>query len=110
MPELSRYCTRDGRQPFTEWLSSIRDKPLKASLLMRLRRVEAGNFGDCKPVGDGLIELRLHQGPGYRIYLGQHGSELVILLCGGNKASQPADIRLAKCLWMDWKERRHEKI
>ena len=72
---------------------------------MRLRRLEAGNFGDCKAIGGGLIELRIHRGPGYRIYLGCHGHTLVILLCGGNKSSQRADVSLAHRLWVDWKER-----
>ena len=77
---------------------------------MRLRRVETGNFGDCKSIGVGLLELRLHQGPGYRIYMGCHSDKLVILLGGGNKATQQADIRLARHRWMDWKERSHEAI
>ena len=110
MPELHRYCTKNGCQPFSEWLNSLKDKSLIVRIRMRLRRVETGNFGDCKSIGAGLLELRLHQGPGYRIYLGCYGDKLVILLGGGDKASQQADIRLAKYRWMDWKERRHEEI
>ena len=62
-----------------------------------------GNFGDCKPVGDGVLELRVDVGAGYRLYCGRHGQTLVILLCGGDKASQPADIKRAKDYWLDWK-------
>lgn len=68
-------------------------------------RVEAGNFGDCEPVGDGVTELRIHVGAGYRVYFGRHGKTVVILLCGGDKGSQAADIKRAKDYWADWKRR-----
>jgi len=70
-----------------------------------LLRVEAGNFGDCEPVGDGVTELRIHVGAGYRVYFGRHGKTVVILLCGGDKGSQAADIKRAKDYWADWKRR-----
>jgi putative addiction module killer protein len=70
-----------------------------------LRQVEAGNFGDCEPVGEGVIELRVHVGAGYRVYCGRHGKAMVLLLCGGDKRSQPADIKRAKEMWLDWKRR-----
>lgn len=72
---------------------------------MRLRRMEAGNFGDCKSVGDGVSELRIHFGAGYRAYFAEHGSTTVILLCGGDKSSQAKDIAIAKALWAEWKRR-----
>lgn len=65
----------------------------------------AGNFGDCKPVGEGVSELRVDMGTGYRVYYGKHGQALVILLCGGDKGSQQADITRAKAYWADWKRR-----
>lgn len=68
----------------------------RAQIEIRLRRVLAGNFGDCKPVGEGVSELRVDVGTGYRIYYGRHGQALVILLCGGDKSSQQADIKRAK--------------
>lgn len=77
---------------------------------MRLRRLEMGNPGDCVPVGEGVSELRIHLGPGYRVYFGQDGSQLVLLLCGGDKRSQATDIMRAKLMWKDWKERCDEKI
>lgn len=77
----------------------------RAQIEIRLRRVLAGNFGDCKPVGEGVSELRVDVGTGYRIYYGRHGQALVILLCGGDKSSQQADIKRAKEYWSDWKRR-----
>lgn len=83
----------------------MRDKVAQARIRIRLRQVQAGNFGDSAPVGDGVIELRVHIGAGYRVYCARHGKAVVILLCGGDKRSQPADIKQAKELWMEWKRR-----
>lgn len=105
MIEVLRYQTKDGREPLTEWLQSLRDKQAQAKVRVRLKRLEAGNFGDCDPVGDGVQELREHLGAGYRVYFGCHGKSVVILLCGGPKKSQSADIRTAKEFWEDWKRR-----
>jgi putative addiction module killer protein len=105
MIEVFRYQTEDGKEPFTEWLLSLRDKQEKAKMRIRLKRLEAGNFGDCEPVGEGVHELREHLGAGYRVYLGRHGQTVVILLCGGSKKSQSADIATAKAYWQDWKWR-----
>lgn len=105
MIELRRYQLEDTRTPITEWLSSLRDARARAQIEVRLRRVSAGNFGDCKSVGDGISELRIDIGGGYRVYYGKHGLELVLLLCGGNKGSQQSDIALAKTYWADWKRR-----
>lgn len=105
MIEVLRYQTKDGKEPFTEWLLSLRDKQAQAKIRVRLKRLEAGNFGDCDAVGDGLQELREHLGAGYRVYFGCYGKTVVILLCGGSKKSQPADIKTAKEFWEDWKRR-----
>ena len=88
MMELLRYQREDGGEPLSEWLASLRDKAAEARIRIRLRRVEAGIFGDCEPVGDGVLELRIHLGPGYRVYFGRHGKNWVILLCGGDKGSR----------------------
>jgi len=103
--ELFRYQREDGGEPFTDWLASLRDKAAEARIRVRLRRVEAGNFGDCEPVGEGVTELRIHVGAGYRVYFGRHGKTVVILLCGGDKNSQATDIRRAKDFWSEWKRR-----
>lgn len=83
----------------------MRDKVAQARIRIRLRQVQAGNFGDCEPVGEGVIELRVHVGAGYRVYCGRHGKAVVLLLCGGDKGSQVADIKHAKQLWSEWKRR-----
>ncbi|MDN7874649.1 type II toxin-antitoxin system RelE/ParE family toxin [Burkholderia aenigmatica] len=103
--ELLRYQRDDGREPFTEWLNAVRDKVAQARIRERLRRVQTGNFGDCEPVGEGVIELRVHVGAGYRVYFGRYGGALVLLLSGGDKSSQADDIRRAKEHWSNWKRR-----
>ena len=106
MFEVLRYQTEDGAQPFTDWLETVQDKAAQARLRVRVRRLEAGLFGDCEPVGEGVLELRDHQGAGFRIYFGRHGRAVVILLTGGTKRTQPHDIEAAKAFWADWKRRR----
>jgi putative addiction module killer protein len=105
MIELLRYQREDGRVPFAEWLEALRDKVAQARIRVRLRQVQAGNFGDSEPVGEGVIELRVHVGAGYRVYCARHGKTVVLLLCGGDKGSQAADIKRAKDLWSEWKRR-----
>lgn len=105
MIELFRYQRADGREPLSDWLEGMRDKIAQARIRMRLRQVQVGNFGDSEAVGDGGIELRIHVGAGYRIYCGRHGKAVVILLCGGDKQSQQADIKLARQYWNEWKRR-----
>ena len=105
MIELLRYQREDGCEPFSEWLHSVRDRVAQARIRVRLRQVQAGNFGDSEPVGAGVIELRVHVGAGYRVYCGRHGKAVVILLCGGDKNTQAPDIRRAKEFWSEWKRR-----
>ena len=102
--EIQYYRTPNGRQPFTEWFESIQDKRTQQRIDKRLARLEDGNLGDCESVGDGVFELRLHFGAGYRIYFGQIENTLVLLLCGGDKASQQRDVKRAKVYWRAYKE------
>ena len=102
--EIQYYRTTDGQNPFIEWIESIRNMNTQARIQARLERLEDGNFGDCQPVGDGVLELRIHFGSGYRIYFGQVGNTIVLLLCGGDKSSQTRDIERAKKYWQEYKE------
>ena len=81
---------------FSGWLRRLRDENARARIQIRIRRLSLGNFGDIKPVGGGVSELRVDYGPGYRIYLQQRGEGLVLLLAGGTKKTQGADIAKAK--------------
>lgn len=76
----------------------MRDPIGKARIVSRVRSAEAGNFGDCEPVGEGVSEMRIHHGPGYRVYYSRKGDVVYLLLCGGNKSTQKSDIKLAKAL------------
>lgn len=95
----------NGKHPFREWIKTLRDEMVKVRIAARLRQLEVGNLGDSKPVGEGVIELRIHVGAGYRVYCGRHGQDWVVLLCGGDKSSQGNDIVKAQAFWADWKRR-----
>ncbi|MDO5609455.1 MAG: type II toxin-antitoxin system RelE/ParE family toxin, partial [Pseudomonadota bacterium] len=83
---------------FDAWFRGLRDARAKARIQMRIDRAEAGNFGDCQPVGEGVSEMRIAYGPGYRLYFVRAGAVTYVLLCGGDKSTQPADIRTAHAL------------
>ncbi len=102
--KLVAFRTNDGHVPFEEWLNDLKDKTSVARILARLVRVRQGNFGDCKSVGEGVSELRVDSGPGYRVYFGRKGQTLVVLLCGGDKRTQVRDIRQAQQYWLQFKE------
>lgn len=89
---------------FTAWLNSLADKKVRGVVVARIERLTAGLFGDCKSVGHGVSELRIHLGAGWRIYYTQRGSQLIILLSGGSKRAQSKDIKRAKTLAaaLDW--------
>jgi putative addiction module killer protein len=89
---------------FDAWLSGLADHKAKARVLARLRSATFGNFGDCEPVGEGVSEMRIHVGPGYRVYFVRVGTTVYILLTGGNKSSQQQDIARAKKMAQDLKE------
>lgn len=97
MAELIRSAT------FDRWLSGLRDRRAVGRITARLDRLAGGNPGDVQPVGDGVSELRINYGPGYRVYFIQRGPVLIILLCGGDKSSQDRDIKQANALAEQWK-------
>lgn len=107
MFEIENYLTEEGRDPFKDWLAGLADRLAKARVLVRAGRLASGNFGDCKPIREGVWELRIDHGPGYRVYYAQAGSRLILLLLGGDKRRQKADIEQAVEYWNDWKRRNH---
>ena len=102
--DIRKFQLDNGEIPYDSWFEKIRDLRAKARILIRLKRVEQGNFGDSKSLGDGVNEMRIPEGQGYRVYYGQAGNEVVILLCDGNKSSQQKDNTLAKKYWRDYCE------
>jgi len=90
---------------FDRWLIGLRDKQARRRIHVRIDRAEDGNFGDCAPVGEGVSEMRIHYGPGYRVYFTQVGLEIVILLAGGDKSSQSQDITRAQALARQLRQR-----
>ena len=104
MIELRTYLTTDDRAPFDEWLAAFRDVQARAES-ERVARVQAGNFGDFKSLQDGVQELRIDHGPGYRVYLSRHGPVVVLLLCGSDKSGQAAAIKQAVAYLNDWRKR-----
>ncbi len=105
MIQVVAYQTSNGHTPYAEWLESLTDKQAKARIVVRVNRVAAGNFGDCKPLRDGVQELRIDHGPGYRVYLSRQGPVLVLLLCGSDKSNQSRAVEQAIDHLNDWKQR-----
>jgi len=103
------YTTSAGQQPFISWLKKL-EKKTRTIINQRLIRLRIGNLGDCKPIrgSNGVYELRVDYGPGYRVYFGKSGSTIVVLLVGGDKGSQSRDIAKANQYWLDFKEREHD--
>jgi putative addiction module killer protein len=91
-------------ETFLKWRTYLKDERVRALIASRLDRLAFGHAGDVAPVGEGVSELRIHHGPGYRIYFQQRGNLLIVLLCGGDKSSQAKDIKAAKRLAMEWSE------
>lgn len=91
-------------ETFRKWHRKLRDGKAKALIAARLQRLLGGNPGDVEPVGDGVSELRIHYGPGYRVYYQQRGELLILLLCGGDKSTQERDIRAAKRIAAQWSD------
>lgn len=105
MIEILRYVTASGKDVFGEWLAGLNDERAAAKIAVRINRLAAGNFGDCKPLQEGVWELRIDWGPGYRVYYAMAARTCVLLLCGGDKRKQSADIKRAIEYWKDYQER-----
>ena len=103
--DIRIYVDEAGRAPFEEWLSALKDVQGRARIRARLARLQAGNFGDCKPLRDGIQELRIDHGPGYRVYLSRQGLTTVLLLCASDKTGQDSGIKQALRYLQNWKQR-----
>ncbi len=105
MVEIRHYITADNKDVYLEWLRKLRDTTARIAIDRRVNRVELGNFGDHRFCRDGVWELRIDVGPGYRVYYAVAGRELVLLMCGGDKRTQSTDIDRACEYWQDWQRR-----
>ena len=103
--EFIRYITASGKDVFGQWLDSLNDPRAVAKIVVRIDRLAASNFGDCKPLRDGVWELRVDWGPGYRVYYAITGNSRLLLLCGGDKRKQAADIKRAVNYWKVYQQR-----
>lgn len=103
---INEYTDEQDKSPYAEWLASLRDARAKARVIMQVDRIELGLFGDSAPVGEGLSELKIHYGPGYRVYYVKEARHAYLLLCGGSKSSQSRDIKRAKAYWQEYKRRK----
>jgi putative addiction module killer protein len=104
--EIRHYVTSAGKDVFDDWLTELADARAQAKIATRINRLAAGNFGDCKSLRQGLYELRVDWGPGYRVYYAMIGKACVLLLCGGDKRKQAAGIERALEFLRDYKGRR----
>jgi putative addiction module killer protein len=102
--EIRQYVDRQGRNPFERWFEKL-DSTIRARIAIVLTRLESGNFSSAKGVGEGVNELRLDFGPGYRVYFSRDGEMVVILLGGGIKKHQQTDIETARALWQEYKQK-----
>lgn len=91
-----------GYEPLSNWINSLCDSTTRRRILQRIYRIQSGNFGDYKSVKDGVLELRLKFGSGYRVYFGEDADKIVVLLCGGDKSTQKQDIKEAKTYWKEY--------
>lgn len=105
MNELRHYTTADGQDLFAQWLDNLRDRHARARITARLLRLQNGNFGECRFVGNGVWEQKIDWGPGYRVYYAIDGKSVVLLCDGGDKRTQAADIERAIGRWQEWQQR-----
>jgi putative addiction module killer protein len=108
MPEIVAYVNAADMSPYEEWHQKL-DSGVRARVTVAVYRLEAGNFSAAKGIGGGIFELRLDFGPGYRVYFGKDGEQLVILLGGGTKKRQQSDIETAQALWQEYKRARGKR-
>jgi len=103
--ELERYLTDEGVDVLQEWLTNLRDKQVRWTILRRLDRIKGNNLGQVRALRNGVWELKIDFGPGYRVYYAHAGQTIILLLCGGDKSSQDADINRAVGYWVNYQQR-----
>jgi putative addiction module killer protein len=101
--EVEVYTTLSGASPYQEWVDNLKDIKGSARIAARIRRIPDGNWGDFKFIAEGVFELRIDVGPGYRIYFAKHENRVILLLCGGDKNSQKSDIAQAIGYWQEYR-------
>jgi len=101
--EIRKFRRADGLIPFDRWMAKLKDERAKARVLVQVDRLRLGLAGDWRSVGEGVFELRVHEGRGYRVYFGRDGKAIVILLCGGDKSTQRRDTDLARAYWQAYR-------
>ncbi len=104
--DISYYETENGEKPFQKWLDGLKDITGRAKVHIRIDRARLGNLGDTRAVGEGVHELKINYGPGYRVYYAIDGDKIILLLLGGDKSDQSKDINQAKVYWKDHKRRK----
>ncbi len=103
--DIEHYVTEQGVDVIQSWLSGLRDKQVRWTILRRLDRIKGDNLGHVRPLRKGVWELKIDIGPGYRVYYAQAGQTIILLLCGGDKGTQDADIHRAVGFWEDYQQR-----
>lgn len=103
--DIRHYLTASGKDPFQQWLDKLKDLKGRVAIQRRIDRLSAGNYGDHKFCQDGVWELRIDFGPGYRVYYAQEGKTIILLLCGGSKRTQAKDLKEAVRYWHDYQRR-----
>lgn len=109
MRQIIIYTLENGKEPFVIWLKSIKDNLIQARIKSAILRLSSNNFGDCKKINNDISEMRLHFGPGYRVYFAESSNVVILLLCGGDKSTQSKDIEKAKKYLKNYKERNNDK-
>ena len=107
--DVQLYVTEEGKSPFEDWLEGLRDRKARAAIDSRIARLRLGLVGNVREIGEGVHELKVDVGQGYRVYFGNISNVVVLLLCGGDKRTQKADVKRAREFWSDYQERAKEE-
>lgn len=103
---IRTYITPSGREPFVEWMVKLKDSKVRSIIHTRITRLKLANYGDYRRISNNLYELKIRYGPGYRVYFGELGKEIILLLCAGNKGTQKEDITKAKKYWNEYRNKK----